>query len=269
MQFALYFAVWVTGIFVNGYVFIPFSRVGSIFTEPPLLAHAASAGALGAVSAAAVSVYVVNRETRRALLGVSSMIVLFWAAAQGLLFLSSGGVSTESFEMALGFISSLFLSFVAALPDAGSRTRDTGAQMLCTLCLGLSFLVFASGMYLNLNAGSRFFSLPPLGERREILQFTTGPQFVVHALLGSAYVVSTGGFFIYSLLRKRLTGASASAFFLSVYPALFGILNTAFISLPSPIALAASMASASSFFLSIMTLMYAYSQTGSVEMDTP
>lgn len=268
VQFALYFAVWITGVYVNGYVFMPFASIRSVFTETPLLAHAFLAGALVAISAAVTFASAVRRELRRALFGALSLIAILWAAAQGLLFLSSGGIAAESFEMALGFVSSLFLSFVGALPDVSSRTLEARARLLCALSLGLSFFVFASGMYLNLNAGSRFFSLPPLVERREILGFITGAQFVVHALLGTAYVISTAAFFVYSALRKRLASIAAFSFFLSAYPALFGILNAAFVSLPPPFALAASMASASSFFLSVMALMYAYTKTAS-EMGAP
>jgi len=262
VQFALYFAVWITGIYINGYVFMPSVSLRSVLTQTPIFVHALSVGILVAVSLAAAVADAMHGERRRVLLRVFSLFALLWALVQGVLFLVSAGSGTESLGMALGFIAAFFLSFGAALPRGTLASLGRPIRALCALCLALSFFVFASGVYLNLNAATNFFSLPSSVERMQVARFISGPQFVVHATLGTAYVLATGSLLIYTLLKRKFVREAALSFFLSAYPALFGLLNVAFVSVPEPVMLAASIASASSFFFSVTALMYAFARMG-------
>jgi hypothetical protein len=256
--------VWITGIYVNGYVFMPSVSLRSVLTQTPIFVHALSAGILVAVSLAAAVADAMHGETRRVLLRVFSLFALLWALVQGVLFLTSGGSGTESLGMALGFIAAFFLSFAATLPTGALATLVRPIRALCALCLALSFFVFVSGVYLNLNAAANFFSLPPSVERTQVAGFISGPQFMVHATLGTAYVLATGILLIYTLLKRKFVREAAFPFFLSAYPALFGLLNVAFVSVPESVMLAASMVSASSFFFSVTALMYAFARMGTV-----
>ncbi|MGI0091167.1 MAG: hypothetical protein ACREBS_05615 [Nitrososphaerales archaeon] len=230
-QLILYLAVWLFGIYINGFEPSPSETVGSpasFFLNPAVIIHFVLAAATASVGIMLFSlgwVYGLRKFTVLTGLSLASIAI---AATGGLSFVfGMGNQGTDSMLMATSFITALYLTFLAILSTGlPEMPRKSGIQSLSFMVLGLFYLVFLSGIYVNLFVASSVFSEPPAVTTQMLGQMVTSPPVLLHEtsgvlLLGLA-IALTATLFRARFRELAIRGALCSL--LIVYSLLEGVL---------------------------------------------
>ncbi|MEM3857653.1 MAG: hypothetical protein QXI37_04000 [Thermoprotei archaeon] len=284
LVYALFCAVWVSGIYVNGYVSNPFSTsFESSVRQPGILVHLTLAALLALSLAGATLHALFRRNIRQAAFMATSLALVVLSGVAGFMF--AGGCCTyprsyESMAMGFGYASAFAASFLGLLTDTGRSFKagrspvvgqvDSGRKLflLGAACLAFSFAVLASGLYLNLTVASEVFSLPPALAEKAIPRLVWSYPFATHVAFSSA-LMFCAYFFAALVFKRRLTHMYAPALLSAIlvtYSGLVGLVDLALSSiLAAPLegstafylGLAASMTSAAGFIVSVSVYMFA------------
>jgi hypothetical protein len=247
LQLLFLSVTWLAGIYVNGFVpILPATGAGAILLNPAVGSHVVLA-----TLSAATSVFILalswaegsRRPTAFALLAVVAIVL---AGDSGLAFVLGGGSdAAQSMIMGSSFVTALFLTFLSL---ESARTEGelpkraagrSGALLTCYSALLLFYLVFVSGIYLNLYVAGPVFSLPLGLEPAAFDAAKNSAAFVAHEALGAALLASLVllAASLWSGGDRRGALASAVPAILVAYSAYVGSMN---LTSPPSAALAAS-----------------------------
>ena len=192
VQLVLYVVTWLAGIYVNGFVPSPSDNGGSVvafFLSPAVITHfllAALTAAVGIMLLASGWIFQLKRFT---ILTGLSLVSIAIAGTGGLSFVFGIGDSNlDSMLMATSFITAVYLSFLAILNLKKTRFPERISRFtknLSVATLALFYLVFVSGIYLNLYVASSVFSEPPVIEQKMLGQMVTSPTALFHETSGT------------------------------------------------------------------------------------
>ena len=234
LQLVFLSVTWLAGINVNGFVpILPGTGAGMILSDPSVAIHVV----LGALTAA-TSVFILAlawadgsmRTSSYSLLAVVAMVA---AGYSGISFVLGGGSSSEaSMAMATAFIAALFFTFLAlgsvrseSGTPSGREVTGPSSLPLGALALAFFFLVFVSGMYVNLYVAGPVYSLPLAKEAAAFSRAEGSAGFIAHEALGALLLLTLSAFAV-SLRRARSRALVAVIpFVLVAYSAYVGSLN--------------------------------------------
>jgi hypothetical protein len=211
VQLVFLSVTWLAGINVNGFVpILPGTGAGMILSNSSVAIHVV----LGALTAA-TGVFILalawaDGSIRTFSYSVLAAVAIVVAGYSGISFVLGGGSSTEaSMVMATAFIVALFLTFLALVSvrsesDGSPRPEAIGpySVSLGAVALTLFFLVFVSGMYVNLYVAGPVYSLPLAKEAAAFSQAEGTAGFVAHEALGGLLLLTLLAFAV-SLRRSR------------------------------------------------------------------
>jgi hypothetical protein len=231
VQLALYVATWLAGIYINGFVPIPSDNGGSVvtfFLSQAVITHfllAALTATVGIMLLASGWIFQLKRFTILTGISLASIAI---AGTGGLSFVFGIGDSNlDSVLMATCFITAVYLSFLAILNLNKTRFPEKMPQVsknLSVATLALFYLVFVSGIYLNLYVASSVFSEPPAVEQKMLGQLVTSPTALFHETSGTLLLLMMI-FFTIGLFRsfpKKFALRALIATILVLYSLLVG-----------------------------------------------
>ncbi len=208
LQMVLYLAIWLFGIYINGFEPSP-QETGassvSFFLSPIVITHfvlGISTAALGFVLLTLGWVYKLKKFV---LLMALSLVSITVAATGGLTFVFGiGNQNFDSMLMATGFLTAFYLTFLSLLADKSISLKNKKTLTLSFSVLGLFYVVFLSGMYVNLFVASSVFSEPPAIAQKMLFGMVTSPPALIHEISGVLLLVLVTALTI-SLLCTRLS----------------------------------------------------------------
>jgi hypothetical protein len=250
VQLGLYLAIWVLGIYINGFVPSPADTGGSPISF--LLSHVVITHFLFGTTAAALGLVLLTLGLVHKLQGFSlliglSLVAIATAATGGLSFVFEIGSQTfDSMLMATSFITAVFLSFFAVLRLRARVTQPkqrNRLQNLSLVTLGLFYVVFISGIYVNLFVASSVFSEPPFIANQLLAKMIVSPPALVHETSGVLLLVFSFTLTVTTLQAKmsKLAIYGAISSLLVTYSLLEGVMMNVIPALETP------MESSSSF----------------------
>ncbi len=231
LQLVFLSVTWLAGIYVNGFVIIiPGTSASSILTTPPVEIHVIFASLSAATSVFILALAWANGKRPHLLLCLLASASMVLAGESGLAFVLGGAsVSVQSMIMAVAFGTGMFLTFLSVLSLGGEARADEGAGrlLLSYAALLLFYLVFVSGMYVNLFVAGPVFSLPLGRELPAFLNAESSPPFLIHEGLGALLLATL---VVLALAMTRSGSRASSAFgvvpaILVAYSAYVGSLN--------------------------------------------
>lgn len=231
-QLILFLATWLAGIYINGFVSSPIGgSTVSFFLSAPVITHfvlGATTAAVGIMLLAFGWIYHLKRFTIFTGLSLASVAI---AGTGGLCFVFGIGDSNlDSMIMATSFITAVYLNFFAILSVRDIRfipgRRGAGlAQKISIATLGLFYLVFVFGIYLNLYVASTVFSEPASIEQKMLGNMVTSPAGLAHEGSGTLLVLLTLALTIvlFRSYPRKLALRGLVAFLFAVYSLLVGV----------------------------------------------
>ena len=141
-----------------------------------------------------------------------------------------GNSNLDSMIMATSFITAVYLSFFAILSTGATRRSQVKGitkivQDLSIATLAFFYVVFVSGIYLNLYVASSVFSEPPVIARQMLGNMVTSPAALLHEISGTFLLLLTITFTV-ALFRsglKRLVVRSLVVCLLVLFSLLMGV----------------------------------------------
>ncbi|HVB12558.1 MAG TPA: hypothetical protein VNE86_05445 [Nitrososphaerales archaeon] len=236
VQFLLYFSTWLVGIYINGFEPSPADVGGSsviFFLSPPVITHVVLGASTAAVGIALLIIGWIYKFRKFVLLSGLSLASISIAGTGGLSYVFGVGNSDlNSMIMAGSFITAVYLTFIAILNTGLVRRiqvkKDTGLlRNFSIVTLTLFYLVFVSGMYLNLFVASAIFSKPPEIARQMLGQMVTTPTALIHEFSGGVLLASVISFtlVLFSKGLKRLAVRGVVVTLLVTYSLLLGVIE--------------------------------------------
>jgi len=212
LQLLLYLATWLVGIYINGFVSSPSDTGGStvsFFLSYPVITHFVLAAATASVGIMLLSfgwIYQLRRFTLFSGLSLASIAI---AGTGGLSFVFRiGNSNLDSMIMATSFITAVYLTFFAILSTGATRRPQVKGvtrlvQNFSAATLAIFYVVFVSGIYLNLYVASSVFSEPPVIARQMLGNMVTSPAALLHEISGTLLLLLTIMFTV-ALFRSGL-----------------------------------------------------------------
>ena len=162
------------------------------------------------------------------LLSGLSLVSVAIAATGGLSFVFGiGNSDLDSMLMAGSFITAVYLTFLAILNARPVKVKEGAGlvQNLSIVTLALFYIVFVSGMYLNLFVASNVFSKPPAIAQQMLGQMVTSPSALVHEVSGVLLLASVISFtlVLFSKGLKKLAYRGLVASLLVTYSLVLGV----------------------------------------------
>ncbi len=234
LQLLLYLATWLVGIYINGFVSSPSDTGGStvsFFLSYPVITHFVLAAATASVGIMLLSFGWIYRLRRFTLFTGLSLAGIAIAGTGGLSFVFGiGNSNLDSMIMATSFITAVYLSFFAILSTGATRRSQVKGitkivQDLSIATLAFFYVVFVSGIYLNLYVASSVFSEPPVIARQMLGNMVTSPAALLHEISGTFLLLLTITFTV-ALFRsglKRLVVRSLVVCLLVLFSLLMGV----------------------------------------------
>lgn len=191
-QLVLYLTVWLLGIYINGFEPSLIEIEGSsipLFLNPLVITHFVFAAATTTVGIILLSLGWIYTLKKFVLLTGLSLASIAIAATGGLSFVFAiGNQKYDSMLMAASFITAVYLSFLSTLYSGLRKTPfKSGTRVLRSLAfavLAMFYLVFLSGMYVNLFIASSVFSEPPAVARQMLAGMVASFPALFHETSG-------------------------------------------------------------------------------------
>lgn len=238
LQFILYIITWLVGIYINGFEPSPPESAGgsafAFFLNPVVVAHFALAVTTAVVGIMLLSLGWIYGLRRFLLFNAVALASISIAGAGGTSYVFAiGNPNQDSMIMATSFITAAYTSFLSILTmrepsrvEIASRAEVGTSLKLSVAVLGLFYVVFVSGMYVNLFVASSIFSLPPSVARQMLGQMLYSPSGLIHEISGLVLLSLSLALavLLHRSHRKNLANRAVAVMSLVAYSMFVGIL---------------------------------------------